>query len=44
MGQTWEQSLEGAKDFNDDVIRPSAEEIRSNPRASPAKLRWAVKA
>jgi 16S rRNA (cytosine1402-N4)-methyltransferase len=29
---------------NDDVIRPSAEEIRSNPRASPAKLRWAVKA
>jgi 16S rRNA (cytosine1402-N4)-methyltransferase len=25
-------------------IRPSAEERRSNPRASSAKLRWAVKA
>lgn len=29
---------------NDEVIRPSAEEIRANPRAAPAKLRWAVKA
>lgn len=29
---------------NDEVIRPSAEETRSNPRAAPAKLRWAVKA
>ena len=27
-----------------DVIRPSAEEIRANPRASSAKLRWAVRA
>ena len=27
-----------------EVIRPSAEEIRSNPRASSAKLRWAVRA
>ncbi|MSR65461.1 MAG: 16S rRNA (cytosine(1402)-N(4))-methyltransferase RsmH [Verrucomicrobiae bacterium] len=26
-----------------DVIRPSPEEIRSNPRASSAKLRWAVR-
>src|ERR1051325_9700367 len=26
-----------------DVIRPSAEEIRANPRASSAKLRWARK-
>lgn len=25
----------------DDIIRPSAEEIRSNPRAASAKLRWA---
>lgn len=28
---------------NDEVIRPSSEETRSNPRAAPAKLRWAVK-
>jgi 16S rRNA (cytosine1402-N4)-methyltransferase len=28
---------------SDEVIRPSAEEIRNNPRASPAKLRWAVR-
>ncbi len=28
---------------NDEVIRPSAEEIRANPRAAPAKLRWARK-
>ena len=27
-----------------EVIRPSAEECRANPRASSAKLRWAVKA
>ncbi len=27
-----------------DVLRPAAEEIRGNPRASSAKLRWAVKA
>lgn len=26
-----------------DVIRPSLEEQRANPRSSPAKLRWAVK-
>ncbi|MGV3662319.1 MAG: 16S rRNA (cytosine(1402)-N(4))-methyltransferase RsmH [Prosthecobacter sp.] len=29
---------------NEEVIRPSAAETRSNPRAAPAKLRWAVKA
>lgn len=29
---------------NDEVIRSSPEETRSNPRAAPAKLRWAVKA
>lgn len=29
---------------NDEVIRPTGEETRSNPRAAPAKLRWAVKA
>jgi 16S rRNA (cytosine1402-N4)-methyltransferase len=27
-----------------EVIRPGAEEIRANPRASSAKLRWAVRA
>ena len=27
-----------------DVVRPSAGEIRANPRASSAKLRWAVRA
>ncbi len=27
-----------------EVVRPSPEEIRSNPRASSAKLRWAVRA
>ena len=27
-----------------DVIRPTAEEIRSNPRSAPAKLRWARRA
>jgi 16S rRNA (cytosine1402-N4)-methyltransferase len=27
----------------DDVIRASAEEVRANPRASSAKLRWAVR-
>lgn len=29
---------------NDEVIRPSSQETRDNPRAAPAKLRWAVKA
>ncbi len=28
---------------NDEVTRPSLEEIRSNPRATSAKLRWAIK-
>jgi len=28
----------------DEVVRPSAAEVHSNPRASSAKLRWAVKA
>ncbi len=27
-----------------EVIRPSPEEVRSNPRASSAKLRWAIRA
>jgi 16S rRNA (cytosine1402-N4)-methyltransferase len=26
----------------DEVVRPSAEEVRANPRAGSAKLRWAV--
>ncbi len=29
--------------INDEVQRPTADEIRSNPRAAPAKLRWAVR-
>jgi len=29
---------------NDEVIRPSSQEMRNNSRAAPAKLRWAVKA
>ena len=28
----------------DTVVRPSPEEIRANPRAAPAKLRWAIRA
>jgi 16S rRNA (cytosine1402-N4)-methyltransferase len=28
----------------DEVVRPGPEEVRSNPRAGPAKLRWAVRA
>ena len=28
----------------DEVIRPGAEELRSNPRSAPAKLRWARRA
>ena len=27
-----------------EVLRPAAEEIRANPRAASAKLRWAVRA
>ena len=39
----------GARDglfasISHEVLRPTAAEIRSNPRAAPAKLRWAVKA
>ena len=30
--------------ISEEVIRPSPEEIRSNPRAAPAKLRWALRA
>lgn len=29
---------------NDEVVRPSPEEVRGNSRAAPAKLRWAIKA
>ncbi|MSU61697.1 MAG: 16S rRNA (cytosine(1402)-N(4))-methyltransferase RsmH [Pedosphaera sp.] len=29
--------------ISDEVIRPGAEEIRSNPRAASAKLRWAIR-
>ncbi len=31
-------------EISKEVIRPSAGECRSNPRARPAKMRWAVKA
>jgi len=31
-------------DVSDDVIRPSAEECRLNPRSKSTKMRWAVKA
>ena len=27
-----------------EVVRPGADEVRSNPRSAPAKLRWAVRA
>lgn len=30
--------------ISDEVLRPSPAELRGNPRAAPAKLRWAVKA
>jgi len=30
--------------ISDEVIRPSAEEQRANPRSSAAKLRWAIRA
>ncbi len=29
--------------ISDEVIRPGEEEVRSNPRASSAKLRWAIR-
>jgi 16S rRNA (cytosine1402-N4)-methyltransferase len=36
--------LDGSYDaISDEVTRPSATELRDNPRAAPAKLRWAVK-
>ncbi len=28
---------------SEEVVRPSPEEVRANPRAAPAKLRWAVR-
>lgn len=30
-------------EISHDIIRPGPAEVRSNPRAAPAKLRWAVK-
>jgi 16S rRNA (cytosine1402-N4)-methyltransferase len=30
--------------ISEEVVRAGAEELRLNPRASSAKLRWAVKA
>jgi len=32
------------RETNDQVLRPSPAELRSNPRSSSAKLRWAVRA
>jgi 16S rRNA (cytosine1402-N4)-methyltransferase len=34
----------GYSAVSDEVIRPSPAERRSNPRSSPAKLRWARRA
>ena len=34
---------QGLYDYISEVIRPSPEEMRSNSRAIPAKLRWARK-
>ena len=31
-------------EISTEVIRPSADEIRANPRSAPAKLRWAKRA
>jgi 16S rRNA C1402 N4-methylase RsmH len=28
---------------SDSVRRPGPEELRSNPRSAPAKLRWAIR-
>src|SRR4029079_318603 len=28
----------------DEIVRPSAEEVRANPRAGSAKMRWAIRA
>ena len=40
-----EYSKQGVfSEISDDVIRPSAQECRTNPRARSTKLRWAVKA
>ena len=32
------------REVSEDVIRPSAEECRRNPRARSTKLRWAIRA
>jgi 16S rRNA (cytosine1402-N4)-methyltransferase len=31
-------------EISEDVIRPSREEMHTNPRSTPAKLRWAIRA
>src|ERR1017187_3880556 len=31
-------------DISHEVMRPTTEEVRANPRSAPAKLRWAVRA
>ena len=33
-----------SREVSEDVIRPSAEECRRNPRARSTKLRWAIRA
>lgn len=42
----FKQGREGGlySEISDEVMRPTPEEIRSNPRAAPAKLRWATHA
>ena len=41
--KSFEAGLRGSvySDIADEVIRPTHEERNSNPRSSPAKLRWA---
>jgi 16S rRNA (cytosine1402-N4)-methyltransferase len=43
--RAFESGLSGGlySQISEEVQRPSAEEMRGNPRAAPAKLRWAIK-
>jgi 16S rRNA (cytosine1402-N4)-methyltransferase len=38
------QQSEIFSEISEEVIRPTPEELHSNPRSSPAKLRWAIRA
>ena len=43
--KAFRQGLEAGiySNIADEITRPSPQELRSNPRASPAKLRWAIR-